>query len=125
VLTFPKQQLEPTAQSGKVFMARIIPRKEHNGEAVKASSEVDFALVLSRTISSVIADPEQLRTTVDELARHKFDAQEGATRYGTSVSGGSRCRHFYFALRSESTNLGSNVLTLSSRNGFPIEEPST
>lgn len=46
----------------------MAPRKEPNGEAVKASSEVDFALVLSRTISSVIADPEQLRTTVYELA---------------------------------------------------------
>ena len=56
-------------------MARIIPRKEHNGEAVKASDEVDFALVLSRTISSVIADPEQLRTTVYELARHKLHEQ--------------------------------------------------
>lgn len=56
-------------------MARIIPRKEHSGEAVKASTEVDFALVLSRTISSVIADPEQLRTTVYELARHKLHEQ--------------------------------------------------
>jgi hypothetical protein len=73
VLTLKKQQLEP-AGAAKYFMARIIPRKEPSGE-VKASSEVDFALVLSRTISSVIAGPEQLRTTVYELARHKLHEQ--------------------------------------------------
>ncbi len=74
MLTLIKQQLEPVG-AAKFLMARIIPRKEHNGEAVKASDEVDFALVLSRTISSVIADPEQLRTTVYELARHKLHEQ--------------------------------------------------
>ncbi len=56
-------------------MARNISRKEPNAEAVTASPEVDFALVLSRMIDSVSADPEQLRTAVYELARHKLREQ--------------------------------------------------
>jgi hypothetical protein len=55
-------------------MARNISRKEPNAEAA-ASPAVDFALVLSRMIDSVSADPKQLRTTVYELARHKLDEQ--------------------------------------------------
>ena len=56
-------------------MARNILRKGPNAEAVNGPPEVDFALVLSRTIDSVIADPEQLRTTIYELARHKLHEQ--------------------------------------------------
>lgn len=45
-------------------------------DAVPASSpEVDFALVLSRMIDSVKNDPEHLRATVYELARHKLKEQ--------------------------------------------------
>jgi hypothetical protein len=56
-------------------MTRIIPRKEHTPEAATASVEVDFALVLSRMINSASVDPQQLRTSVYELARHKLDEQ--------------------------------------------------
>ncbi len=55
-------------------MARNISRKEPNVEAAE-SPAVDFALVLSRMIDSVSADPKQLRATVYELARHKLDEQ--------------------------------------------------
>jgi hypothetical protein len=56
-------------------MAWKISRKERNAETVTASPEVDFALVLSRMINSVSADPKQLRTAVYELARHKLHKQ--------------------------------------------------
>jgi hypothetical protein len=56
-------------------MTRNISRKDRNSEAAGASPEVDFALVLSRMIDSVNADPTQLRTTVYELARHKLHEQ--------------------------------------------------
>ncbi|WP_213769868.1 hypothetical protein [Bradyrhizobium sp. dw_78] len=39
------------------------------------STAIDFALVLSRMIDAVNGDPQQLRTTVYELARHKLDEQ--------------------------------------------------
>lgn len=38
-----------------------------------AHPEVEFALVLARTIDAVQADPEQLRSAVYDLARHKLD----------------------------------------------------
>jgi hypothetical protein len=41
------------------------------------STEVEFALLLSRIISSVGADPEKLRQTVYDLARYKLSAQIG------------------------------------------------
>lgn len=56
-------------------MAWIISRKVRNAEVASAPPEVDFALVLSRMITSVSTDPEHLRTTVYELARHKLDEQ--------------------------------------------------
>ncbi|UFZ01801.1 hypothetical protein LQG66_21050 [Bradyrhizobium ontarionense] len=40
--------------------------------AVAAHPEVEFALVLARTIDAVNGDPEQLRSAVYELARHKL-----------------------------------------------------
>ena len=40
-----------------------------------SSHEVDFALVLSRMIDSVNTDPEHLRATIYELARHKLQEQ--------------------------------------------------
>ena len=39
------------------------------------TQEVEFALVLSRVIDSVKKDPEQLRATIYELARHKLKEQ--------------------------------------------------
>jgi len=39
---------------------------------VANSPEIDFALVLSRTIDSIKNDPSQLRNTVYELARTKL-----------------------------------------------------
>jgi len=56
-------------------MAWNISRKERNSEAAGASPEVDFALVLSRMVDSLNADPKLLRTTVYELARHKLHEQ--------------------------------------------------
>ena len=56
-------------------MAWIISRKVRNAEVAPAPPEIDFALVLSRMITSVSTDPEHLRTTVYELARHKLDEQ--------------------------------------------------
>jgi hypothetical protein len=56
-------------------MAWIIPRKERHREVAGPSTEVDFALTLSRMINSASADPEQLRTSVYELARYKLQEQ--------------------------------------------------
>jgi hypothetical protein len=44
------------------------------------SAEVEFALVLSRMIDSVKSDPEHLRATVYELARHKLKEQFGSDK---------------------------------------------
>lgn len=43
-----------------------------------SSTEVEFALVLSRIIDSVENDPEHLRAAVYELARHKLKEQFGS-----------------------------------------------
>jgi len=56
-------------------MARDVRPRESNAGAAAASTEVDFALVLSRMIDAVQADPQQLRSTVYALARHKLDEQ--------------------------------------------------
>lgn len=42
------------------------------GEVASAHPEVEFALVLARTIDAVKADPEQLRSAIYELARQKL-----------------------------------------------------
>jgi hypothetical protein len=55
-------------------MAQDITRKESDTGA-STSNAVDFALVLSRMIDAVHGDPEQLRSTVYELARHKLEEQ--------------------------------------------------
>ncbi len=58
-------------------MARDITRNESDtGPAT--SNAVDFALVLSRMIDAVNGDPQQLRSTVYELARHKLEEQASA-----------------------------------------------
>jgi hypothetical protein len=56
-------------------MTRNLIREQSRPEAGAGSTEVDFALVLSRMIDSVNANPEQLRNTVYELARLKLDEQ--------------------------------------------------
>jgi hypothetical protein len=48
--------------------------------AATSSAEVEFALVLSRMIDSVKSDPEHLRATVYELARHKLKEQFGSDK---------------------------------------------
>jgi hypothetical protein len=58
-------------------MARDITRKESDTGA-STSNAVDFALVLSRMIDAVNGDPQQLRSTVYELARHKLEEQAAA-----------------------------------------------
>ena len=52
-------------------------RPEQN-TAPTSSTEVEFALVLSRIIDSVENDPEHMRAAVYELARHKLKEQFGS-----------------------------------------------
>ncbi|HEY1579306.1 MAG TPA: hypothetical protein VGF82_19740 [Terracidiphilus sp.] len=56
-------------------MGTEILRPDDPDEAPTSSPEVEFALVLSRMIESVRNDPEHLRATVYELARHKMKEQ--------------------------------------------------
>ena len=56
-------------------MGSEIIRPEDQEGYPASSPEVDFALVLSRMIDSVKNDPEHLRATVYELARHKLKEQ--------------------------------------------------
>ena len=58
-------------------MVRIISRKERHQEVEGPSTEVDFALTLSRMINSASDDPDQLRWSVYELARYKLQEQIG------------------------------------------------
>jgi hypothetical protein len=60
-------------------MRSEILRAEHE-TAPSLSAEVEFALVLSRMIDSVKSDPEHLRATVYELARHKLKDQFGSDK---------------------------------------------
>src|SRR6516164_3228892 len=60
-------------------MGSEILRAEHE-TAPSLSAEVEFALVLSRMIDSVKSDPEHLRATVYELARHKLKEQFGSDK---------------------------------------------
>ena len=53
-------------------MAPEIVRPDGGGVAPDASREVEFALMLSRVIDSVEKNPEYLRATIYELARHKL-----------------------------------------------------
>jgi hypothetical protein len=46
--------------------------------APTSTPEVEFALVVNRMIESIKSDPEHLRATVYELARHKLKEQFGA-----------------------------------------------
>lgn len=53
-------------------MAREIVQSEGGDKAPDPSREVEFALMLSRVIDTVEKNPEFLRATVYELARHKL-----------------------------------------------------
>lgn len=46
--------------------------------APTSTPEVEFALVINRMIESIKSDPEHLRATIYELARHKLKEQFGA-----------------------------------------------
>src|SRR6201982_3683798 len=46
--------------------------------APASTPEVEFALVINRMIESIENDPEHLRATVYELARHKLKEQFGS-----------------------------------------------
>jgi len=59
-------------------MGSEVLRPNSEGDAPTSSSEVEFALVLSRMIDSVNNDPEHLRATLYELARHKLKEQFGS-----------------------------------------------
>lgn len=56
-------------------MSSEISRRESQDAKETSSAEVEFALVLSRMIDSVKSDPEHLRETIYELARHKLQEQ--------------------------------------------------
>ena len=53
-------------------MASEIVQPDVGDAAPDRSREVEFALMLSRVIDSVEQNPEFLRATVYELARHKL-----------------------------------------------------
>jgi len=57
-------------QNGRVVTS--IPAQISVGEVAIEHPEVEFALVLARTIDSVSSDPEQLRSAIYELARKKL-----------------------------------------------------
>jgi hypothetical protein len=61
-------------------MGSEILRPESSDHSSTSSTEVEFALVLSRMIESLKNDPEHLRSTVYELARHKLKEQFGSEK---------------------------------------------
>src|SRR5215510_12892116 len=50
-------------------------------DALPVTQGVEFALVLSRIIDSVEKDPEKLRATIYELARHKLQEQSSSNSF--------------------------------------------
>jgi hypothetical protein len=56
-------------------MGSEILRRESQDTPPTSTPEVEFALVLSRMIDSVKNDPQHLRETIYELARHKLEEQ--------------------------------------------------
>jgi hypothetical protein len=56
-------------------MNRKLVEREAGQELTTAHPEVEFALVLARTIDAMHADPQQLRSAIYELARHKLNEQ--------------------------------------------------
>jgi hypothetical protein len=56
-------------------MSREISKPENDDKSETSSQEVEFALVLSRMVDTIAQDPEHLRATIYELARHKLKEQ--------------------------------------------------
>ena len=56
-------------------MSREILQPNVDANATTSSQEIEFALVLSRMVDSISEDPEHLRATIYELARHKLKEQ--------------------------------------------------
>jgi hypothetical protein len=63
-------------------MAPEIVRAEGGDSLPDTSREVEFALMLSRVIDSVEKNPEFLRATVYELARHKLKEEFASESFG-------------------------------------------
>jgi hypothetical protein len=63
-------------------MASEIVRPDGGDAAPDPSREVEFALMLSRVIDSVEKNPEFLRATVYELARHKLKEEFSSESFG-------------------------------------------
>jgi hypothetical protein len=63
-------------------MAPEIVRSDGGDAAQDPSREVEFALMLSRVIDSVESNPEFLRATVYELARHKLKEEFTSESFG-------------------------------------------
>ena len=63
-------------------MAPEIVRPDGGDAAPDPSREVEFALMLSRVIDSVEKNPEFLRATVYELARHKLKEEFTSESFG-------------------------------------------
>ncbi len=63
-------------------MGSEILRPESRDADPTPTPEVEFALVLSRMIDSVNSDPEHLRATIYELARHKLHEQFKSGEFG-------------------------------------------
>ena len=63
-------------------MAPEIVRPDGGDAAPDPSREVEFALMLSRVINSVEKNPEFLRATVYELARHKLKEEFTSESFG-------------------------------------------
>ena len=62
-------------------MGSEILQPDSRNETSTSTPEVEFALVLSRMIESVQNDPEHLRATICELARHKMKEQSISLRF--------------------------------------------
>src|SRR2546426_11197118 len=68
-------EAELLSRRARLYMAWE-PQKIVSGKSLAAkSSEVDFAIVLSRVIASMENDPAQLRSAVYELARIKLQTE--------------------------------------------------
>ena len=63
-------------------MAPEIVRPDGGDATPDPSREVEFALMLSRVINSVEKNPEFLRATVYELARHKLKEEFTSESFG-------------------------------------------
>src|SRR5215813_10956833 len=63
-------------------MGSEILRPDSQETLPTSTPEVEFALILSRMIDSVRNDPEHLRQTVYELARHKLQEQYASEEKG-------------------------------------------